>query len=138
MLFIMIKPDTLIKDTDSKQLHIQTPYFFFLIKNPETHTGTKTESSIFNKQTWLNFLSTRISQIVVTPVIKLDSLIPHNYNFATIVSHNKNIYYARDLILNPCERIIQLPKMATTHMLRITDPTHPHNMAFLDGMVCLM
>jgi hypothetical protein len=34
-----------------------------------------------------------VPQVVATPIIKLFLLLFHNYNFATVLNHNVNIYF---------------------------------------------
>jgi hypothetical protein len=48
--------------------------------------------------------------VVLTPHHKIISLLLHNWNFATVLNHNVNIWYAENLICDPCERVVEPPK----------------------------
>jgi hypothetical protein len=59
-----------------------------------------------------------VPHVVVTPTIKLSSLLLLNCNFATVMNHN--IKYLRFLMVlgDSCEKVIRLPKGMGTHRLR--------------------
>lgn len=46
---------------------------------------------------------------VLTPTIKLFSMLLQNCNFSTVMSHNINTWYVGYLIFNPCERVVWPP-----------------------------
>jgi hypothetical protein len=70
--------------------------------------------------------------LVVTPNHKLFPLLPHNCNFAVLMNHNVNIWYAVYLPCNPHERVV-------THRLRTTALRHLHriDVSVTVGSECL-
>lgn len=46
-----------------------------------------------------------VPHVVVTPTIKLFSLLLDNCNFSTVISHNVNIWYEGHVICDPYEKI---------------------------------
>jgi hypothetical protein len=51
---------------------------------------------------------------MVTLNYKIILLLFHNCNFATVMNHNVNIWYAGYLMYEPCERTVQPPKELQT------------------------
>jgi hypothetical protein len=70
--------------------------------------------SSHEREQWLSpFLMLRpfnAAPHVLTPTIKLFSMLLQNCNFSTVMSHNINTWYVGYLIFNPCERVVWPPQ----------------------------
>jgi hypothetical protein len=51
-----------------------------------------------------------VPHVVVTPNHIIISLLLHIYNFLIVMSNSVNIWYAGDLIRNPCDTVVCPPK----------------------------